>query len=319
MYAPLLARRLKYDPESNRTINTNIDLYLQDVTADLVQRYVAGLPSHTSAAVLVVENETLAVKAYVGSADFLDEERFGHVDMVKALRSPGSTLKPFLYGFALEEGLIHSESLLVDAPVTFSSYRPVNFDQGFSGPVSAAEALRRSLNVPAVDLLQRLGANFFDARLRQGGLRLNYQGSGSPNLAMILGGVGTTLEDLVGAYTALARDGLAGRPRYLVRDPVENRRMLKPGAAFIIRRILEDHPRTDLPGGRLDLVQSRQIAWKTGTSYGYRDAWALGVTDEFTVGVWVGRPDGTPVPGHYGGATAAPLLFTIVDALPRHP
>ncbi|MEW6263944.1 MAG: penicillin-binding protein 1C [Thermodesulfobacteriota bacterium] len=317
MQAPLLALRLTKGGRPVQAVRTFIDAGLQQAVTEAVQRHVLAAPPRTSAAVLIVENENLAVRAYVGSADFFDDTRFGHVDMVRALRSPGSTLKPFLYALALEEGLIHSESLLMDAPFSFYGYRPANFGEGFAGPVSAGEALRRSLNIPAVDLLDRLGPAYFDARLRQGGLYLRYPGRGTPNLTMILGGVGVTLADLTGAYASLARQGLAGVVRYTVETPLRERRLLSPGAAYIVRRMLEDQPRPDLPAGRLNLDHGRQVAWKTGTSYGFRDAWALGVTDGFTIGVWVGRPDGTPSPGQYGRASAAPLLFSLVDCLPR--
>ncbi len=317
MAAPLLARRLRSLARAGRPVQTFIDRAIQGTAADLVAAAMAAAPERTSAAVLVVENETLAVRAYVGSADFLDESRLGHVDMVRAVRSPGSTLKPFLYGVALEEGLIHSESLLVDAPFSFSGYRPENFTRHFSGPVGAAEALRRSLNMPAVDLLDRIGPEFFDARLRQGGLRLHYPQEARPNLSLILGGAGVRLETLVGAYRALAWGGLAGRVRLAQGQPMAERRLLDAGAAEIIRGILAEAPRPDMPGGRPALDRSRRVAWKTGTSYGFRDAWCIGVTDCHTVGVWVGRPDGTPSPGRHGRYAAAPLLFRIVDSLPR--
>ena len=317
MTAPLLARRLRGRADPEAPLRTCLDLAIQQTAADLTAGWVRPLPEHTSAAVLVVENKTMAVRAYVGSADFLDDSRYGHVDMVQARRSPGSTLKPFLYAYALEEGLVHSESLLVDAPLFLAGYNPGNFSEGFSGPVSVSEALSRSLNVPAVDLLDRLGPAFFDARLRQGGLSLKYPPGGRPNLAMILGGVGASLEDLTAAYTSLAREGLSGRLRFTPDDPLVERRMTSPGAAYIIRRILQEQQRPDLPGGRLTLNRSRQTAWKTGTSYGHRDAWAVGVTDRYTVGVWVGRPDGTPSPGQYGRVTAAPLLMAVIDSLPR--
>ncbi|GBC61323.1 penicillin-binding protein 1C [Desulfonema ishimotonii] len=317
MMAPLLARRLKNRARPDGPVRTFIDPFLQITVADLIRGFTASTPDHTSAAALVVENSTLAVRAYVGSADFLDNSRFGHVDMVQALRSPGSTLKPFLYGIAMEEGLIHSESLMVDAPFSFSGYRPDNFTRHFTGPVGAAEALQRSLNLPAVDLLDRVGPKYFDTRLRQGGLKLRYPTHQGPNLTMILGGVGASLEELVSAYTALARNGLAGKLRLTKDQPIRERYMLSPGAACIIRQILQENRRPDLPAGRLSLDRSRQVAWKTGTSYGFRDAWTIGVTDRYTVGIWVGRPDGAPSPGQYGRATAAPLLFHIVDSLPR--
>ncbi len=322
MIAPLLAERLKSDSSfsipNSSIIHTTIDFFMQQTVEGLIRGFIQTTPPHTSAAALVVENETLNVKAYIGSADFSDDSRFGHVNMVQAYRSPGSILKPFLYAFALEEGLIHSESLLVDAPFSFKEYRPDNFTRNFTGPVSASEALQRSLNIPAVDLLDRLDPNFFDTRLRQGGLHLQFPPNQSPNLTMILGGVGISLEAMVSAYTSFARQGLAGMLKYNLSTPLENdRRMMSPGAAYIIRQILQEHRRPDLPGGNLSLSSSRQIAWKTGTSYGFRDAWTIGVTDHYTIGVWVGRPDGTPSPGQYGRATAAPLLFAIADSLPR--
>ncbi len=316
MIAPLLAQRLKDQAKPFAPLRTTIDPFVQQTVSEIISGFIQNTPPHTSAAALVVENETLAVKAYVGSADFADDSRFGQVDMIQAYRSPGSTLKPFLYAFALEESLIHSESLLVDSPVSFSGYRPGNFALTFSGPVSAAEALQRSLNLPAVDILDRITPNFFDTRLRQCGLTLKFPPHQVPNLTMILGGVGATLENLVSAYTAFAREGLSGKLRYLTDSPIENRRMTSAGAAFIVRRILQDYRRPDLPGGRLALDHSREVAWKTGTSYGFRDAWTVGVTNRHTIGVWVGRPDGTPSPGQFGAATAAPLLFSIVDSLP---
>lgn len=315
--APLLARRLRFLGKPGKPVHTTINPFLQELIADEARQYAHTLPKGTSVAVLVAENKTLEVKVYVGSADFTDNERFGHVDMIRAGRSPGSALKPFLYGFCMEEGLIHSESLLVDAPLSFSGYRPANFTRHFSGPVSASEALQRSLNIPAVDILDRLGPGFFDARLRQGGIHPVYPRYAGPNLSMILGGVSVTLEELVSGYTALGREGISGSLCYVKGGKPVERRMLTPGAAFIIREILQDCPRPDIYSGRLAIDRGREVAWKTGTSYGNRDAWCIGVTGLHTVGVWVGRPDGTPSPGSYGRATAAPLLFRVVDSLPR--
>jgi penicillin-binding protein 1C len=316
-HAPLLAQRLRWEmPRAPRIVST-LDPELQRTLEQRVAAYFSGMPERTSAALLVVDNTTLEARAYVGSVDFADTSRLGHVDMVKAARSPGSTLKPFLYGLAIDDGLIHSESLLVDAPQSFGDYRPGNFDAAFNGPVGAATALRLSLNVPAVDLLDRVGPARFSARLAHAGIRLEWAKGAAPNLAMILGGTGARLEDLVGAYAALNRDGVAGRVRYTSAAPRMERRLLSPGAAWIVREILEANPR---PGGVADTFDTQgraRVAWKTGTSYGFRDAWALGSTRRHTVGVWVGRPDGTPLPGQYGAITALPLLFEVIDSLPR--
>ncbi|KAB8313831.1 penicillin-binding protein 1C, partial [Tolypothrix campylonemoides VB511288] len=320
LHAALLAQRLRDErrrdgaPRAPR-IATTLDRDLQRALEDRVAAYFSRLPERTSAALLVVDNATMEARAYVGSVAFADAARLGHVDMVRAWRSPGSTLKPFLYGLALDDGLIHSESLLVDAPQSFGGYRPGNFDAAFNGPVSAADALRLSLNVPAVDLLDRIGPARFDARLAHAGIRLRWPKGAAPNLAMILGGTGARLEDLVGAFAALHRDGVAGRVRYVPDAPRQDRRLLSPGAAWIVREVLAAHPRP----GTADAFDPRgraRVAWKTGTSYGFRDAWALGGTRAWTVGVWVGRPDGTPLPGQYGAVTALPLLFEVVDSLP---
>ena len=315
--APLLARRLQLaNPRATR-ITSTIDADLQRTLEERVTAYFAKLPPRTSAALLVVDNATLEARAYVGSVEFADTARLGHVDMVKAWRSPGSTLKPFLYGLAIDDGLIHSESLLVDAPQSFGGYRPGNFGTVFNGPIGAAQALRLSLNIPAVDLLDRVGPARFSARLDNAGISLKYPAGARPNLSLILGGTGARLEDLVGAYAAFNRGGIAGRIRYTPADGVVDRRLLSPSAAWIVREMLEANPR---PGERADTFDHRTrmpVAWKTGTSYGFRDAWAIGGTRRHTVGVWVGRPDGTPLPGQYGAVTALPLMFEVIDSLPR--
>lgn len=315
--AALLAQRLHAaDPRQARIVTT-LDAGLQRTLEERVGAYFSQLPPRTSAALLVVDNATLEARAYVGSVAFGDKVRLGHVDMVQAWRSPGSTLKPFLYAMALDDGLIHSESLLVDAPQSFGGYRPGNFDTAFNGPVGAAQALRLSLNIPAVDLLDRVGPARFSARLAHAGIQLRYPRGAAPNLSIILGGTGARLEDLVGAYAALNRDGVAGRVRYRADAPRLDRRLMSPGAAWIIREVLQANPRPGYGAAAFDTGARPKVAWKTGTSYGFRDAWAVGGTRRHTVGVWVGRPDGTPLPGQYGAVTALPLLFEVVDSLPR--
>ncbi|HEX5392642.1 MAG TPA: penicillin-binding protein 1C [Rhodocyclaceae bacterium] len=314
LLAPLFAERVrKLYPKAQR-VDTTLDAGTQASVEQLVAARLAVLPPRVSMATLVVDNATLEVRAYAGSADFTDGERFSHVDMVQGRRSPGSALKPFLYGLALDEGLIHSESLLSDVPQSFAGYQPGNFQASFSGPVGVTEALQKSLNVPAVEVLDHLGPQRFVALLRRGGLKLELPKGAEPNLSVILGGVAVNLEGMVGAYTAFARRGVAGKPRYTADAPLEEARMMSEGAAFIVRDVLES-------GGPVarqvegSVGARRGIAWKTGTSFGFRDAWAVGVSDRYTVGVWVGRPDGTPNPGFFGANIAAPLLVDVFSAI----
>jgi len=311
LLAPLLAQRLKNQYPDQLKIKSTINTADQQIVENLLLDRVNVLPARISMAAMVMDNRTAEVVAYVGSADFSDRDRFSDVDMVRASRSPGSTLKPFLYAFALDEGLIHSESLLSDTPQSFSGYQPGNFQQNFHGPVSVSESLVKSLNVPAVQVLDRLGSGPFVSMLRRGGLKLAFPKGAVPNLSVILGGAGASLEDLVGAYSSLARKGMAVAPRFVLSAPVQERRMMSEGAAFIVRDILET-------GGPIAsaLENKSGIALKTGTSFGFRDAWAIGVTQHYTVGVWVGRPDGTPNPGFFGANIAAPLLVDIFNALP---
>ncbi|WP_457243740.1 peptidoglycan glycosyltransferase PbpC [Pseudomonas lurida] len=311
--APLLARRLNR-PDSPPLIRTTLDATLQRRLEDLLLGWRARLPEHTSAAILVVEEETMAVRAYLGSVDINDAKRFGHVDMISALRSPGSTLKPFLYGMALDEGLIHSESLLQDVPRRYGDYRPGNFSMGFTGAAPASTALSSSLNLPAVQLLEAYGPKRFAAEMRMGGVPLALPALAEPNLALILGGAGSRLEDLVSGYSAFARDGKSATLRLQPDDTLRERPLLSPGAAWIVRRILSGQARPDRDP-RAELVQRPVLAWKTGTSYGFRDAWAIGVGPRYLIGVWIGRPDGTPVPGQFGLASAAPLMLQVHDVL----
>ena len=312
MTAPLASRRLRSESLSVPLIRSCLDYDFQHHVATLLGAYVETLPDQQSGAVLVVNHKTLGVVAYAGSADFLSKPRKGHVDMVQATRSPGSALKPFLYGMAIDEGLIHSHSLLLDTPRFGKAYDPGNFSDGFSGPVSVTTALRNSLNLPAVQVLEAYGPQKFYDRLTHAGARLKL--TGPPNLSIILGGMGTNLESLVTLYTALARNGQAGRPRLNQNDPVRERYLMSPGAAYITRQMLS----RPLPGqeGIARLSGDSPVAWKTGTSYGFRDAWALGLMGDYVVGVWVGRPDGSPSPGQYGAVTAIPLMTRIMESLP---
>ena len=311
--APLLARRLN-TAKSSAVIETTLDASLQRRLEEMLLGWRARLPERTSAAIIVVEHETMAVQAYLGSLDIHDAQRFGHVDMIQAVRSPGSTLKPFLYGLALDEGLIHSESLLQDVPRHAGDYRPGNFSQGFSGPVAASQALSRSLNLPVVQLLEVYGPKRFAGELRNSGVPLLLPQGAEPNLALILGGVGARLENIVSGFSAFARQGKVAQLRFQPQQALQEKPLMSAGAAWIVRRILSGQRRPDIDP-RAQLVERAPLAWKTGTSYGFRDAWAVGVSSRYLIGVWIGRPDGTPVPGQFGLASATPLLLQVHDVL----
>ncbi len=315
MRAPLLAERLRRE-SGEAVIATTIEARIQERIEQRVSALLRRLPERNSVAIMVVEHASMAVQAYVGSADLNDPERAGHVDMVRAPRSPGSTLKPFVYAMALDDGLIHSASLMIDAPQSFDGYQPSNFAERFQGPVSVRQALRMSLNVPAVDLLDRTGPVRFAASLEHAGLKLRMPEGAQPNLSLILGGAATTLEELLGAYAALAREGMAAQPRFLPASPLRERRLMSAESAFIVRTLLERAPADSYATREFDTASRTQLAWKTGTSYGYRDSWAIGVTPSHLVGVWIGRPDGTPQPGQFGAVTALPVLVEVVDGLP---
>ncbi|VUS64259.1 peptidoglycan glycosyltransferase PbpC [Klebsiella spallanzanii] len=313
--APLFSRRALASSRQEKVVTT-LDAGLQRQLEDLALNWKSRLPPRSSLAMVVVDHTNMKVRGWVGSADISDDSRFGHIDMVSAVRSPGSVLKPFVYGMVLDEGLIHPASLLQDVPRRFSDYRPGNFDSGFHGPVSASEALVRSLNLPAVQVLEAYGPKRFAANLRNAGLPLMLPAGAEPNLSLILGGAGARLEDIVAAYSAFARHGKAARLRITPDTPLVERPLLSPGSAWIVRRILAGEAQ---PVPDASLVQVVPLAWKTGTSYGYRDAWAIGVNARYLIGIWTGRPDGTPVVGQFGFASAVPLLNQVNNMLLARP
>jgi len=315
-FAPLLSRALRKKYPKVQTIPTTIDFNLQQGIENQIANWIKSQPEKSSAAVLVVDNTTSNVLAYIGSADFKDNNRFGHVDMVTAIRSPGSTLKPFIYGIAIDKGLIHSQSLLSDSPRFYSDYKPQNFGQNFSGPVSVTEALHRSLNVPAIQVLENLGPEYFYTRMQAAGIKMQLPAGSKPSLAIGLGGVGISLWDLVSAYSALANKGqVRGLQTTRLQQQPLSRYMMTEQAAWVVHRILSSHLRPGAVRNENVVRRYNGIAWKTGTSYGFRDAWAIGTSKNYTIGVWLGRPDGTPQPGHYGALNSAPLLFSVSDAI----
>ena len=288
-----------------------LDLKAQMALEALAREHARSLGAGLSDAVIAVEHGTGEIVAEVGSAGFLDATRSGAVDMAHAVRSPGSTLKPLIYGMAFEAGLAHPDTLIDDRPTRFGTYVPKNFDRDWHGTVTIREALAQSLNIPAVSVLEAIGPGKFYGRILQAGLEPQLPNDSEPTLAVALGGLGLRLSDLAQLYAGLARggDAIALRHRQLDAPPTltPRTRLLNPVAAWYVSDILRHAP---APAN----AKTGQIAFKTGTSYGTRDAWAIGFDGRHTVAVWVGRADGASVPGLAGRVSAAPLLF---DAFQR--
>jgi penicillin-binding protein 1C len=292
-------------------VRTTLQANLQRAVEALARREIGWSGAGAEMAALIVRNSDRAVLAYLGGSDFA--ARFGMIDMVHAVRSPGSTLKPFIYGLAFDDGLIRPDTLIEDAKLRIADYAPQDFDRRFHGTVTAAEALQQSYNLPAVTLLDWLGAARVAAALRGAGARITIPGGGPATLPLALGGVGMSLWDLTSLYAGLGAGGSV-RPLHLLPNEAQAATaLLTAAAAGQVTRILRQAPK---PAGVSDL-SSRPIAYKTGTSFGFRDAWAFGVTPSFTIGVWVGRADGTPQPGAFARGTAAPLLFRLFNLLPE--
>lgn len=298
-----VAARAKFPnaTEARSTLKLPIQRELEAVARHAVEK----LGDKVSVAIVMADAQTGDILAEVGSADYLDTARRGFVEMSRAVRSPGSTLKPFIYGLAFEDGLVGQETIIEDRPADFSGYRPRNFDMHYQGDVSIRQALQLSLNVPAVKLLDAVSPSALMVRFRRAGVRLVLPSNEAPGLAIALGGAGISLVDLVQLYAGLAGSG----------DPVR----LGDGVRSVPERLAGDRLFSDaaiwnvsdiLSGVLPPLgMKQRGIAYKTGTSYGYRDAWSVGYDGRHVIGVWVGRADNGAVPGIAGYATAAPILF----------
>lgn len=304
---PLLAahaadRAVAADPKRGE-IRLTIDGKLQASLEDLAAERASAIGPNVSVAIMVAEEANGDVLASVGSAGLFDQKRAGSIDMTRAIRSPGSTLKPFIYGLAFEAGIAHPETLVEDRPTAFAGYTPNNFDKTFRGTVTVRQALADSLNVPAIQTLELVGPARLVTRFRRGGVEAKLPDMAPANLAVGLGGVGLTLNDLTTLYLALARGGrpIALRERVDALGPSEPPKPLmdERAAAYV----------TDILAGPLGAAKGDvRVAIKTGTSYGYRDAWAMGYDGRYVVGVWVGRPDGAPMPGLMGVDVAVPIL-----------
>ena len=315
--APHLAYRL-FASESGPVIRSHIRYEVQRKCEELTRQYVQSLKYFriTNASVLIIDNESRKVVAYLGSADFNDKSSQGEVDGVRAVRSPGSTLKPFVYGWAIERGIITPKTILYDAPVTFAGYSPENYDLRFHGAVTSADALAHSLNIPAVSLLREFGVEEFIRKSGNAGFGQIHEDRDKLGLSMILGGCGVRLEELCNAYASLA-DGGEYRPlRYTRQDSgMLHFPLMSEEAAFLISEMLTGLNRPDLPHDWQSGKSVPRIAWKTGTSYGRRDGWSIGFNSRYAIGVWTGNFDNSGSPELNGADIATPLLFRLFMAI----
>lgn len=302
--AHVAARLIKAEPQRS-VERTTISRPLQAALEGLARERAQAIGGGVSAAIIAVDNATGEVLAHVGGVGYFDGARAGQVDLALAVRSPGSALKPFIYGLAFEDGLVHPETLIDDRALRFGAYAPRNFDDDFHGTVTVRRALQQSLNVPALQVLDAVGPQRLLARLRNAGVELVLPKDAPPGLAIGLGGAGVRLVDLATLYAAVARRGRAETLIWRTEDRAETRNwrpLFDEQASWLIADVLLGAP---VPENAL----AGKIAFKTGTSYGYRDAWAIGFDGATTIAVWVGRPDGSAVPGLIGRLSAAPILF----------
>lgn len=338
--APHLLDRIAKEKGHDR-IRTSIQSNLQERVLNLAarQQKILQFSQIHNLAILVADVRSGEVLAYVGNAPNAGAEHGEQVDVITAPRSSGSILKPFLYGLAIQDGIILPHSLLPDVPMNLNGYRPENFQEGYDGLVPAHEALARSLNIPFVDLLRQYDYDRFHYQLKKLGMSTLSQAPGHYGLSLILGGAETKLWDLCGMYASMARI-LSHYPRYSGRyDPADYRdlsyvpmpvvappkiqdldpipEVFSAGSIWATFEAMQEVQRPGAEGEWQQFSTSRRVAWKTGTSFGFRDAWAIGVTPEYVVGVWVGNADGEGRPGLVGTLAAAPVLFETFGLLPN--
>jgi len=309
MALPRHARQLAASLPHEPMVRTTLDLPLQVALERMGDAQLDNLPPRASLAMLVADARTREILAMYPGA-WRDQARSGALDLTMAVRSPGSALKPFIYAMAFADGIVAPDTVVPDLPRRFGGYAPENFDRGFAGSITAADALRRSLNLPAVALLDRVGPLRFAATLRVAGATLRLPRGADPSLPLALGGVGITLRQAAGLYAALATDGSGGPLRLLADQAAARPEFLSAAAAQSVANVLT----RPLPA-----FGPRGIAWKTGTSWGGRDAWALGFDSRNVVAIWIGRPDGTSLPGATGTSMALPQLGRVFDLLPKAP
>ena len=302
-------------PQAGPRIDTTLDLRLQRLLESRVRSHIqrARARGVRNAVAMLVDTRDMGVRALVGSANYFDDSLHGQVNGAAGKRSPGSTLKPFIYALALDQGVLHPATVLRDVPSAFGPYTPENFDGRFLGPVTAADALVRSRNIPAVTVAAQLQQPGFYQFLRDAGIA-RMASEGHYGLALVLGGGEVTMEELARLYAMLGNDGLL-KPLRLRKEDAQagGTALLSAEAAYIVRDMLRRGPRPDAHA--TSGLREQPIAWKTGTSWGFRDAWSVGVVGPYVLAVWLGNFDGAPNPALVGVDMAAPLFFSIVDGL----
>jgi len=317
-FAPHFALRMKELYPGMPIVKTSLNRSSQAKISTIVYNYSKRLLAYDihNASVLVINNKTRKVEAYLGSPDINDKNFSGEVDGVDAVRSPGSTLKPLVYGLAFDEGLATPKTVIADVPVNFDGYAPENFNSKFNGNVTVEKALAYSLNIPAVKTLSQMGVPTFTDKMKQAGFHQVAKDEKKLGLSTVLGGCGVTLEELTTLYSAFAHEGKYVPPKYLKSDSVQKTvALVSPAAAYMVSEILTTLTRPDLPNNYQSSMHIPKIAWKTGTSYGRRDAWSIGYNMNYTIGVWVGNFSGDGVPELTGADMATPLLFDIFNTL----
>ena len=316
--APHFAYRLYRQNRNQTTIKTNLNRHIQEKVEQLTYNYMQQLryKNIQNASVIIINNQTHAVEAYLGSADFTDVAHSGQVDGVRAIRSPGSTLKPLLYATAFDRGLITPKTIITDVPVDYAGYRPENYYGTYSGNITIEQALATSLNIPAVKILDQLGVPNFVQKLQQAEFSQVKKNGNQLGLSLILGGCDVKLEELTALFSAFANGGTYSSLRWRQEDTLAvQKQLISPAAAYMINQILTQLQRPDLPHNAQNSMHLPKIAWKTGTSYGRRDAWSIGYNKKYTVGVWVGNFSGEGVPELNGTDSATPLLFSIFNTI----
>lgn len=316
--APHLSLRLKKQFSDEAIIHSSVSKAMQIKVEQMVVNYVnrTRAMNINNAAVLVINNETMQVEAYIGSAGFNDKFDSGQVDGVQAIRSPGSALKPLLYATAFDKGIITPKNIINDVPTNFNGFEPENFDRKFNGKVSVEFALANSLNIPAVKVVKDLGTTTLIEQLKKADFKTVKKQEKDLGLSIVLGGCGVTLEEMTQLYAAFANDGNWQKCRLIAPIPVgEGDGLISPSATYLITEILAQIKRPDLPNNFDYTYRLPKIAWKTGTSFGRRDAWSIGYNKKYTVGVWVGNFSGEGVPELSGAEIATPLLFQIFNTI----